>query len=103
MYRSFYISSSTDDGTIWDIGSKNEDESTIILDVSEDDYALCNTTSFKQPAVLSSLHIPSAICGTSDETLLVPLTKPYTIVEKAIISTFTVHHENTKNGNKSRA
>lgn len=87
-----------DDGTIWDISSKNEEESTILLDVSEDDYALFHTTSFKQPSVLSSLHIPSAICNSSDEPLFVPLTKPYDISDKNLIENFVVHNESSKSG-----
>ncbi|XP_065201049.1 acylamino-acid-releasing enzyme-like isoform X2 [Planococcus citri] len=85
-----------ENGNIWDIGSKNEDESTIVLDVSEDDYALLNATSFKQPPTLSSLHIPSAISNSSDGPLLTTLTEQSSIFDKNIISRFTFPNEITK-------
>lgn len=42
---------------MWDIGSDDENESTIILDVTENNFAISVKTSFKQPSVLTVLDV----------------------------------------------
>lgn len=90
-----------DDGSIWDIGSGNEDESTSVLDVCENSYVICNKTSLKQPHVLASLHLPTVISGNeSVEICWNCLSKPMSINDINIISKFTVIDPETKEGKK---
>lgn len=88
-----------DDGSIWDIGSANEDESTSVLDVYENSYVICNKTSLNQPHVLASLHLSTVISGDeSGEICWNCLSKPMSINNINIISKFTVIDPETKEG-----
>lgn len=46
-----------DNKSLWHIGAEDDSESTIILDVTENDFAIGKITSFKQPPLLAGLDL----------------------------------------------
>ncbi|XP_065206141.1 acylamino-acid-releasing enzyme-like [Planococcus citri] len=97
-YRTSTYAVNIENGKIWDIGYEKENESTILLNVSEDDYALVNITSFKRSSTLVSLHIPSLTGGHSNESLFSFLIPAVTVSDKNIISNFTVRSDSREDG-----
>ncbi|KAK7602184.1 hypothetical protein V9T40_009625 [Parthenolecanium corni] len=89
-----------DNKSLWDIGSGNENESTIILDVTENYFAISKITSFKQPSVLAGLNITSAILADKFDKKHFSwniLTQSPNFNDSNIITPFTVYNEEFKN------
>lgn len=94
----YYLILFSDDGSVWDISSSCEEESTSILDVSADDFVLCCKSSYSLPPVLAALYFPAVEKQSFNEITWNCLTKPSPINDGNIISKFIVVDKLTKEG-----
>ncbi len=64
-----------EDGGIWDIGSSDENESTSILDVSENNFVICSKSSFLKSPVLAAMYELSIMFSPAEKPVWNTLTR----------------------------
>lgn len=86
-----------ENGKIWDVGSPKRKISTILLDVTENDFLIFNTTSFKRPSSLSSLFFPTILEASYPEYMHISLTDSF-VESHNMIKNFAVYSEKEGKG-----
>lgn len=84
----------SDNQNLWDIGSNDENESTIVLDLTENFFAVGKITSFKQPSVLASVSLAVLLENAFDKrSSWNSLTDSTNLNNTNVIVPFTVYNE----------